>query len=211
RVELPVEAVYSILAHLKRHREQRGPRSIRFQLAPGKAPVLVLDPWEIAIPCRGKVADDVPRVAAGVGSGAGGPYRSAPVLATAAAPIVDGPEEIKIWGRRRLFALARVLPLCERVEVRLLGTGMPSIWIAHMGEMRLCLALSGWTANDWTSGANLELLAGNARADARTTAAVLGKLHETQQAQVDTLAEGAGVRPEAALASLHELCKHGQA
>src|SRR6185436_16795572 len=149
RVDLPVEAVYSILAHLKRHREKTGPRSIRFQLAPGKAPVLVLDPWGITIPCRGKVADDVPRIAAGVGSTAGGPYRSAPAIAAATAPIADRPEEIKIWGRRRLFALARVLPLCERIEVRLLGTGMPSIWIAHMGEMRLCLALSGWTANDW--------------------------------------------------------------
>jgi hypothetical protein len=212
RVELPVEAVYAILAHLKRHREKTGPRCIRFQLAPGKAPVLVLDPWGVTIPCRGRVEDEAPRPALTVGAASGGPYRAPPAIATASPPrAADGPEEIKVWGRRRLFALARALPLCDRVEVRLLGSGLPSIWIAHMGEMRLTLALSGWTANDWTSGANLELLAGNSRADARTTAAVLGKLHEVQQAQAETLAEGAGVRPEAALASLHELCKHGQA
>jgi len=226
RVEVPVEAVYAILAHLKRHREKTGPRSIRFQLAPGKAPVLVLDPWGVAIPCRGRVEDEAPRPALTVGAASGGPYRAPPVIATAPAaravddggyapkpPLkaVDGPEEIKVWGRRRLFALARALPLCDHVEVRLLGSGLPSIWIAHMGDMKLTLALSGWTANDWTSGANLELYAGSARPDARTTAAVLGKLHDAQHAQVDALAEGAGVRREAALASLHELCKHGQA
>lgn len=213
KVELTVEAVYAMLAHLKRHRERTGPRSIRFQLAPGKAPVLVLDPWGIAIPCRGRVEDDVPRAAIAAGATGGqGPYRSAPVTATAAPPpIADRPEEIKIWGRRRLFALARVLPLCDRVEVRLLGTGMPSIWIAHLGEMRLVLALSGWTANDWTSGANLELLAGSAVADARATAALQGKLLEAQSASAEALAQAVGIPRSNAMASLHELCKHGQA
>jgi hypothetical protein len=213
KVDLPVEVVYAILAHLKRHREKTGPRSIRFQLAPGKAPVLVLDPWGIVIPCRGRVEDDVPRAALAVGAAGGqGPYRSAPVtMGGAAVPVADRPEEIKVWGRRRLFALARVLPLCDRIEVRLLGTGMPSIWIAHLGEMRLCLALSGWTANDWTSGANLELLSGTGATDARTMAALQAKLLEQQRATADDLAEAVGVRRENALASLHELAKHGQA
>src|SRR6185436_9613126 len=83
KVELPVEAVYAILAHLKRHKERTGPRSIRFQLAPGKRPVLVLDPWGITIPCGGTLEDDVPRPAViAAGSGNHGPYRSAPVLAS---------------------------------------------------------------------------------------------------------------------------------
>ena len=214
RVELPVEAVYSILAHLVRHRERTGPRCIRFQLAPGRAPVLVLDPWGITIPCRGRVDDDVPGALSVVGARAAGqgPYRSAPVLAPAAAPpVADKPEEIKVWGRRRLLALARVLPLCDRVEVRLLGSGMPSIWVAHMGEMRLTLALSGWTANDWTSGANLEMLAGTSAAAPRTTAAVQGKLLEVQRATADALAEAVAAPRASALASLHELAKHGQA
>ncbi len=215
RVEVPVAALYAILAHLKRHRERTGPRSIRFQLAPGKVPVLVLDPWGLAIPCRGVTPDDVPRAALGApgAGGSQGPYRAAPVIAAATMPVADRPEEIKIWGRRRLFALARVLPLCDRVEVRLLGTGMPSIWIAHLGEMRLVLALSGWTANDWTSGANLEMLAGpgHVTADARVMAALQGKLFEAQRAPAEALAESVSVPRESALASLHELAKHGQA
>ena len=72
-----------------------------------------------------------------------------------------------MWGRRRLMSLARVLPLAERFEVRLLGSGLPSIWVAHMGELRFTLALSGWTANDWSSGANLDLLAPAATATMR--------------------------------------------
>ena len=38
RVTLGREAVYSLLAHLKRHREKTGPRSVRFVLAPGSRP-----------------------------------------------------------------------------------------------------------------------------------------------------------------------------
>jgi len=52
--------------------------------------------------------------------------------------------------------LARLLPLVERVDVYLLGTGLPSFWIAQMGEMRLTLGLSGWTTNDWTRNAALD-------------------------------------------------------
>jgi hypothetical protein len=209
KVELPVEAVYAILAHLKRHREKTGPRSLRFQLAPGKDPVLVLEPWGIAIPCHGKrVEDDAPRAM----SAAGGPYRAPPRLdALPTIPVIDGPQEIKVWGRRRLFALARVLPICDRVEVRLLGTGMPSIWVAHMGEMRLTLALSGWTANDWTSGANLGMLAGAAQTDGRTMSVVQEKLFGAQHASPRELAEAAGVPEDVTVATLHELAKHGQA
>ena len=51
------------------------------------------------------------------------------------------------------------LPLAERFDVRLLGTGLPSFWVVHMGEMQLTLGLSGWTTNDWTRGSALDLLA----------------------------------------------------
>src|SRR5206468_4052720 len=121
-------SVYSLLAYLKRHREKKGPRCIRFQLTPGKPPVMVLEPWGISITSRGAMYDG------------------------------EKPEEIKIWGRRRLMALARLLPLTDRIEVHLLGSGMPSVWTVYMGDMRFVLGLSGWTTNDWTSGAALDLL-----------------------------------------------------
>ena len=115
----------------KRHREKTGPRSIRFQLTPGKPP---------SAECSSRGASPSPAAATG--------------LSTASA-------------RRRSRSGAaggcwRWRACCRSpssVEVRLLGSGLPSIWIAHLGEMRFVLALSGWTANDWTSSAALELMA----------------------------------------------------
>ena len=203
KIDVPVEAVYSILAHLKRNREKTGPRSLRFRLTPGKTPVIVLDPWGVEIPCRGPVIEDEGHLAAPTAGQ--GPYRSSPIRVASSIT-----EEIKVWGRRRLFALARVLPLVERLEVRLLGSGMPSIWIAHLGEMRFILALSGWTANDWTSGGSLEMLSASARVDARVTTTALHRLEQDQVATLGALAESTGSPPAALLPSLHELAKRGQ-
>ncbi|MEQ1824964.1 MAG: hypothetical protein ABL921_03430 [Pirellula sp.] len=68
-------------------------------------------------------------------------------------------ETIRIWGRDRLKVLARILPLIESVDVHLLGTGLPSFWVVRMRGMRLVLALSGWTVNNWTGASALQQLA----------------------------------------------------
>ncbi len=128
RVPLSVSAVYSLLAYLKRHKARTSPRAIRFELADGKAPRLVLEPWEQTIESPSTT------------------YRGP----------VDEP--IRVWGRRRLLTLARILPLAAQVDVYLLGTGLPSFWVVHMGNMRLTLGLSGWTTNDWTRGSAVQML-----------------------------------------------------
>jgi hypothetical protein len=179
-VELSTESVYSILAYLRRHREKTGPRSIRFSLFPGRPPTITLDPWGVQIISRGKVYNG------------------------------EQPEEIKIWGRRRLMTLARVLPLAESFEVRLLGTGLPSIWVAYMGEMRFQLALSGWTTNDWTSGANLDLLAGNFNSDPNLTALLDGHLSNVKLASLHDLVQFSGRPKDAVLSALFALAKQGQ-
>jgi len=128
RVSLSTSAVYSLLAWLKRHKARTSPRALRFELAPQQPPRVVVEPWEQPITSYGLE--------------------------------YDGPagEPIRIWGARRLLSLARLLPLADRFDVYLLGTGLPSFWVAHMGAMRLTLGLSGWTTNDWTRGAALDLL-----------------------------------------------------
>lgn len=180
RVEISRDAVYSVLAHLRRHREKTGPRSLRFVLTPGQPPTIILDPWGTAIPSRG--------------------------------PAYTGPRgtEIKVWGRRRLLTLARVLPLAEKIEVALLGSGLPSIWIAHLGEMRFVLALSGWTTNDWTSGAALDLLAATYRPEAPVVDTLGRFLARTHKATLPALIEVAGASPDVVLGSLHRLAKQGQ-
>ncbi|MCC7063259.1 MAG: metal-binding protein [Planctomycetes bacterium] len=127
-VRLPRELVYSLLAFLRRHRERSSPRALRFELVEGQPPAVVLEPFGERLVAHGCR--------------------------------YDGPslEPIRIWGRRRLQVLARVLPLADTITVHLVGTGLPSFWVVGMGEMTLTLGLSGWTANDWTRGSSLDLL-----------------------------------------------------
>lgn len=129
RVRLSRDAVYSILAWLRRHKAKQSPRAMRFELSPGSAPTVVLEPWEKLITAHGTRYD-------------GG-----------------ATQPIRVWGVRRLLSLARVLPLAEAFDVYLLGTGLPSFWVARLGEMRLTLGLSGWTVNDWSAGSALDMLA----------------------------------------------------
>lgn len=181
RVTLDVGTVYSVLAFLRRHREKEGPRAIELRLVRGQRPVLVLQPW-------GKTIES-------------------------AGPIWEGErdETIRIWGRRRLFALARALPLASRVDVHLLGTGLPSIWSLHLGEMRLVLALSGWTANDWSGGTNLDLLTGTFIADEELTVRARAALRSQRRASVASIAEETGAPRQAVASALHRASKQGQA
>lgn len=180
-ITLPVEVVYNVLAFLRRNREKSGPRSIRFRLTPGKPPETILDPWGVKIPSHG--------------------------------PVYEGPvaEEIKVWGRRRLAVLARTLPLAERVEVLLLGSGLPSIWTVRMGAIRFVLALSGWSANDWTGSLALDLLAGNLVSDPRTLQRVEQHLVKERSATFAELSRVTEAKREALLGSLVKLAKQGQA
>ncbi len=146
KISLSREAVYSLLAWLKRNKAQTSPRAVRFELKSGQAPEIVLEPWEKRIVSRGT--------------------------------IYHGPndEPIRIWGRRRLLTLARVLPLAEGFDVYLLGTGLPTFWVARMGGMRLTLGLSGWTTNDWTRGSALDALAPPAGLSAGTLSQIANDL-----------------------------------
>ena len=180
-VRLPVEAVYSVLAWLERHREKRGPRCIRFELTPGEAPELVLEPWGKTIRCHGAA------------------YRG------------ERRETIKVWGRRRLTSLTRVLPLTDHVEVLLLGSGLPSVWIAHMDEMRFVLGLSGWTTNSWTGAAALDQLAGDLKVSPQVVARLERHLREAQLATLGELEAACVGEPRSSvLGSLHQLARRGQ-
>ena len=122
RVPVSREGLYAILAHLKKHRARKSPRAVRFELTPGRPVEIVLEPWEVRVRLHEKKYV--------------GPKH----------------ETIRTWGRDRLLTLARLLPFAEGADVFLLGTGLPSFWNVRLGGMRFLLGLSGWTANDWTSG-----------------------------------------------------------
>jgi hypothetical protein len=179
RVTLTRDAVYSILAFLRRRKAHKSPRALRFELVAGRPPVLVLEPWEQRIPVHGE------------------PSRS-------------GTEPIRIWGRQRLLALARLLPLATRFEVRLLGTGLPTFWIADMGDMQLTLGLSGWTTNDWTRGSALDLLAPPAQPTAEWIGRVAQFMQQKRAAAFADIDLHCGGQPAQTAAALNRLAHTGQ-
>ena len=174
-VPLSREAVYSILAWLRRHKAHTSPRAMRFELLPGQAPRIVLEPWEQAVVSHGTV------------------YHGPPV------------EPIRVWGAKRVLVLARLLPLADRFDVYLLGTGLPHFWVARMGEMRLTLGLSGWTTNDWTRSSALDMLAPPAQPSRElvlSTAATLQSLRAASLTQVQQHTQSDTAHTAAALRHL---------
>lgn len=180
RVELSPEAVYSILAFLKRKRARQSPRALRFELTPGKSPVVVLEPWGERI--------------------------------VSYATTFTGPEPrtVRVWGRDRLQVLARALPLAEKFEVHLLGNGQPSFWIVEMGEMKLVVGLSGWTANDWTRTSALDLLLPPSAPPAELVAHLSQVLQQRRSGTLAELTAASVSETSLAAAALNRLASQGQ-
>ena len=181
KVTLGVDAVYSLLAWLKRHREKHGPRAIRFELEDGKSPRLVLEPWNVAIESPSTV------------------YHGAAT------------EPVRIWGRRRLMSLARLLPLATQVDVYLLDTGLPSFWVVQMGNMRLTLGLSGWTTNDWTRGSAVQMLLPPTVPSLTQVASAAEQLSQQRAMTMNTIRTDLKCSTENAAAAMNQLALRGQA
>lgn len=162
-VELHPMDVHNICLALRRNKEQFGPRSLRFALKPG-APVSVrIDPWDKVIAC--------PRSKC----------------------LGDRETEIRIWGRRRLHVLERLLPMARSVKLYLLGSGMPSFWVVDLGELSFTLGLSGWTHNNWSQSSNFDLLASREAVDEHSQQRVFDELGKVWFATPDELARATGL------------------
>ena len=151
-VDLHPMDVHNLCFLLRRRKERVGPRSLRFQLKPNQPVEIVIEPWGQVLKC--------PR------------------------SIYQGNEEreVRIWGRRRLFILERLIPIAKKFTVNLLGTGLPSFWVADMGDLKFTLGLSGWTANDWSRMGNFDLMAPRGEVDSQTAERVISALHKHWQA-----------------------------
>lgn len=181
KVSLSTECVYSLLAWMKRHKAKRSPRALRFELIPGQSPKLVLEPWEQVIYSHGTRYDGPP---------------SPP---------------IRIWGTRRLMYLSRVLPLTDRFDVYLMGTGLPSFWVARMGEMRLTIGASGWTTNDWSRGSALDAFRPPSGVLPQTLSRVSEIVRAAKSITLDSVISQSMLDKGAALGALEQLARTGQA
>lgn len=181
RIELHPMDVHNICFVLRRRREKQGPRSLRYVLRPGEPVKLVFDPWGLEVEC--------PR----------------------SRYLGDEAQEIRVWGRRRLHILERLVPVAQRFTVVLLGTGLPSFYVADLGALTFTLGLSGWTANDWASAGNFDLLAPRAAVDTSTAQRVFDGLGEVWQSSADALSARLGLERSTVLGALSAWTQAGRA
>ncbi len=179
--ELQPMDLHNICFILRRHKEWHSPRGMRYHLLPGQPVKIVFEPWEIELNC--------PR------------------------SIYTGSEAkiVRVWGRRRLLILERLIPITKKLTVNLLGTGLPSFYVADLGDMSFTLGLSGWTANDWSSAGNFDLMAPRADVDEWTQKLVFDALRENWLESPDSLAQRLNISRAAVWGALGAYAQAGRA
>ena len=120
-------------------------------------------------------------------------------------------QEIRIWGRRRIHILERLIPIAKSFKVHLLGQGMPSFWVADLGMMSFTLGLSGWSANDWSASGNFDLLAPRMDVDDATKLKVFQALKKDWRSTADSLAQATNVPRAQVLSALSSWTQAGRA
>ncbi len=173
--------VHNFLFVLKRHKEKKGPRSMRYKLTPGQPVKVVFEPWGTEVVCRRSVYEG------------------------------EGTHDIRVWGRRRLLILERLIPVARRFTVHLLGSGMPSFYVADLGDLSFTLGLSGWTANDWSTAGNFDLMAPRTEVDEFTRRRVFDALKETWREPPEALAARLGLDRATVLGALGAYTQAGRA
>lgn len=159
RFDLHPTDVYNICLKLRRHKETEGPRSLRWILKPGEPIRLIFEPWNLELVCPRSIFKGTKNF------------------------------DIRLWGRRRLLMLERLIPVAQGCTVTLLGSGMPSFFEVHLGDMSFTLGLSGWTANDWSRAGNFDLLAPRAEVDSLTKQRIFDALRDTWLESTSSLAQ----------------------
>jgi hypothetical protein len=176
--------LYNLLRHLRLHADKKGKRrGLRIELVPGERPRLVLEPWEVVLTVTGEAYKG----------------RAAKV--------------VRVWGRRRLLLIRRVLPFVERVDVHLSGSGLPSFWVFRAGDMTFTLGLTGFTTSNWSQAVTFDLLLPRKTqdpADNKALAAVEKHLHKVWFATATDLAQVTGLKGPALLEALQVGCQKGR-
>lgn len=108
------------------------------------------------------------------------------------------PATVKVWGRRRLLLLDKVLARAKGIRARFLGNGGPSFWSCDLGDISFLLGMSPWSAREWTNADCFRLFEPPA-ADEGLLARTLATLEECM------------VLPSGDRAALNQLCLQGRA
>jgi predicted DNA-binding WGR domain protein len=181
-VRLAPMDVYNVLRHLRMHGDQKGKRrGLRFELVPAEKPRIVLEPWETVLTTTGDV------------------FRGKQARV------------VRVWGRRRLMTLKRLLPFAESADVYLLGSGLPSFWVLRAGAVTLTLGLTGFNASNWSTALGFDLLLPRKTQPPETVGKVVKYLaDDVWAAPAAEIARQTGVKGSALLEALQTGCQHGQ-
>jgi len=170
----------NILLFLKRNKEKKGPRSIRWVLKKGEPVKAIFEPWNKVMNCRASIYNGHD----------------------------DG--EIRMWGRRRLALLERLLPVAKNVKITLLGTGLPSFFEVDLIDMVFTLGLSGWTSNDWSRSSNFDLMTPRLETDGITQQKVYLALKENWYSSAVTLSTKLGLSEAVIESALTNFIQEGK-
>ena len=179
--ELHPMDVHNLCFVLRRKREMKGPRGMRYILKPGEPVRVIFEPWNSEVVCGRSICT------------------------------ASEETEVRVWGRRRIHVLERLIPIARSFTVHLLGTGLPSFYVADLGDMSFTLGLSGWTANDWSTAGNFDLMAPRAEVDEVTTRRVFDGLKQNWLEDPTKLAQRLGLDRATVLGALSALTQAGRA
>lgn len=177
--------LYNLLRHLRLNKDIKGKRrGLRIELVPGEPPRIVMEPWEQVIECSA------------------GKYEG------------SQSKVIRVWGRRRLLMLRRMLPLVEEVEVNLTGSGLPSFWVLRAKQMTFTLGLTGFTASNWSQAVNFDmLLPRTIKQDSdsdKNLKSILKTLSKRWSSTSQELGKASKLQGEDLVQELQRGCQHGQ-
>lgn len=172
--------VYNLLHHLRMHADVKGKRrGLRLELIPGKYPSIILEPNDVVLETQTEV------------------YKGKQA------------KVVRLWGRRRLSLLKRILPFTETIEVGLLGNGMPSFWTMRGKGWHLTLAITGFTAANWSQALNFDLLLPRDLNQTEKVAQVLKVLEEKLVLSLDELVKQTGLKKAECRSALLQACQQG--
>lgn len=174
--------LYNLLRYLRLNGDRKGKRrGLRIELVPGEMPRMVLEPWE-------------------------------KVLHTTAAKFTGkAARVIRVWGRRRLLLVRRLLPYIESVQVHLLGSGLPSFWIFRGHGITLTIGMTGFTASNWSQAVNFDLMLPRQTQTSQPLETVIRYLaDDVWFASAADIGKATGLKGPALLETLQMGCQQGK-
>lgn len=132
-IHLDPIALYNVLFELRMHADIKGKRrGLLIELRPQQLPVIILEPFDITVTSQISQQQK--------------PYPG------------QQAKLIRLWGRRRLSLLKRLLPHTDSVSVSILGQGMPSYWTLKGKGFHFTFAMTGFSQANWSQSLNFDLL-----------------------------------------------------